>query len=135
MKWQYYLALVILLSIASCSKEGTPTSSDLAGTWQWVRTDGGFAFNIHDTPASTGKQIELVLTREKEYAFYTNGQLTDKGTYTLRMEQSIHLQQKRRVIEFANSGEMMVYDSIVIDSLSLVDNFPDGVGSQYVKKK
>ncbi|TRX20703.1 hypothetical protein [Flavobacterium franklandianum] len=86
------LGLLFLTTImASCSEENTNIAAEknLIGTWSWVSTSGGFAFHINDTPATTGKNIDLKFTGDGKYLYYTNGILSSEGTYQFSTQKSI----------------------------------------------
>ena len=130
------LGLLFLITIiASCSEENTSiaTEKKLIGTWSWVRTDGGFAFNIHDTPATTGKNIDLKFTSDGKYLYYTNGILSSEGTYQFSTQKSIVDGTYKKSIIFSVGGEMIIA-KIDNTNLELDDNNYDGIGSSYVKK-
>jgi uncharacterized iron-regulated membrane protein len=129
------VSLLTLVLLAGCVKNNeTNDHTDLIGSWQWVRTDGGIGNHIHQTPATTGNQVELRLSAGNHYAIYTNGTTTQQGTYYIETRQCIHDQTAKRVLVFTNgSGDMMVeYKSN--DTLSLSDDHYDGIGSLYIKK-
>lgn len=140
----YVVALFLLIaSTASCSKQDcrtsdpsdTPEKKGLPGTWKWVRTDGGIANHIHETPASTGKNIELQIKPDFTYAVYTNGTVTSQGTYILDTRNCIHDHTSKQVINFSslNDQDMMIekLDGI---NLELSDEAYDGTGSLYTRK-
>ncbi len=126
-----FLATLFSLCITSCSKQDAEAS--IVGTWQWLRTDGGFAFHIHDTPASTGKNIDLKIMPNGKYAVYTNGALTSQGTYTLEHRQCIHDHSQKTFIQFSADTGLMV-ESLDNDHLEVSDEAHDGVGSSYQRK-
>ena len=130
------LGLFFLITImVSCSDENTNITAEknLVGTWSWVRTDGGFAFHIHDTPATTGKNIDLKYTSDGKYFYYTNGIVSNEGTYTFSTQKSIVDGTDKKSIVFSADGEMIIAQ---IDNtiLHLDDNNYDGIGSSYIRK-
>lgn len=133
------LILTILLVscpvFTSCSKDGSGLSinNQLQGEWQWQRTDGGFAFNIHETPATTGNNIVLKIEENNQYSFSTNGIVTSAGTYTITYGNSIYDKEDKPFIHFSNDGSWVVLSLSTIQ-LSIADNANDGVGSDYTKK-
>jgi hypothetical protein len=140
MKRSVFIMLIALA--AACSKHnnilsGTepqddhqPSYTTLTGTWQWVRTDGGIGFHIHDTPQSTGKKIELKLAADGTYAVFTNDTKTTAGTYTLETKTCIHDGKPKTYIRFSSDQGFMV-EKVDTHYLEVSDEFYDGVGSQY----
>lgn len=128
------MALVI---IAACtkytdvpSKNEATSDTTLVGNWQWVRTDGGIANNIHDTPAATGKQMELQLSGDGVYAVFTNGTMTSQGTYNLEKRTCIHDRTNKTYIVFSADPGLMV-EEINKTNLLLSDEYEDGVDRLY----
>lgn len=130
----------IITAFISCSKTGTAipvspkgsTGEGLAGTWNWVRTDGGIANNIHETPATTGKNIHLKITDNNQYFIYTNGTLTSQGTYTLETRSCIHDNVAKKFINFSIlTDEDMMIEIVDNLSLKLSDEANDGLEILY----
>ena len=82
----------------------------LAGTWQWVRTDGEIGYHLHETPVSTGKNIDLKIGFDNKYYIYTNGYLTSEGTYLLETRKCIHDHTDKSFINFSSPTD---YDLMV----------------------
>ena len=142
MKFLFYVSALFLLmaSATSCSKQDCNTSDTLEkkglpGTWKWVRTDGGIANHIHETPASTGKNIEWQMKPDFTYAVYTNGTVTSQGTYILETRNCIHDHTNKQVINFSslNDRDMMI-EKLDGTNLELSDDAHDGIGSLYTRK-
>lgn len=122
--------LMVLLTIAvSCEMEEL-TITSLTGKWEWVSTEGGFAAHIHDTPASTGKKIQLELRDNNKYFVYTNGQITSEGTYSLSLKKCIHDHSQKQWINFSSDQNMMV-ERLDSEQLYLSDESYDGIGHLY----
>lgn len=125
------LIAVIALTTVSCTKPGTELPyTQLVGEWQWVRSDGGIANLIHDTPASTGKNVTLKLTADNQYFFYSNGSLASQGTYTLETRACIHDGQQKTLINFSGCPDQAIH-LLNATTLELSDEAHDGIGSQY----
>lgn len=133
--------LLMLATLAACQHENTPIdqsaklqeSTGLAGSWEWVRTDGGFAYHIHDTPASTGKTISMTLTSDLHYTISINNVQTWDGTYTV--EEKGDGENAQTWINFSDDAvQDMVINHVDATLLELSDNFADGVASQYKRK-
>ena len=131
----FLVTILVTVSIIGCSKqvEKSTVEASLVGTWQWVRTDGGLAFHIHETPVTTGKNLDLKITSDGKYSKYTNGALTSNGTYTLEMRQCIHDHTEKTFVNLSSDSDFMV-ENIDNDHLEVSDEAHDGVGSQYKRK-
>lgn len=129
------ITLLITLVIKGCSKQDGKSSvkESLIGEWQWVRSDGGFAFHIHETPITTGKNIDLKITFDGKYSIYTNNVLTSSGTYTLETRQCIHDHTNKTFVNFSSDPGFMV-ETIDNDLLGVSDEAHDGIGSNYKRK-
>lgn len=121
---------------SSCSKKDDIPVNDtsLAGTWRWTNTDGGIAAHIHDTPASTGKEVNLVLSNNNQYAFYTNGVLSSSGTFTILDRQCPHTGSSKQYIDFSDPADTdMTIETVVTSTLFLSDDFMDGTTSRFIR--
>ena len=131
-----YAFVLLMVAAASCSKQVSKASAtkDLANTWQWVRTDGGIANHIHETPLSTGKNITLKISNNSNsYAIYTNDSLTSQGTYTLEERTCIHDQTNKTFINFSADTDWMI-EKIDSENLQLSDESMDGLQSIYKRQ-
>lgn len=134
MKTLTFLSIFCTMLIMSCSKHCDKQLADqkLTGTWKWIKTDGGIGNNIHDTPASTGKNIDLQLTTDNHYFIYTNGALTSQGTYTLESRNCIHDHTNKNVINFSSSHDVdMMVERLDQTTLESSDDVYDGTISIY----
>ena len=137
MKLTEYIHLIIItVLIVSCQKpEENSMESGLSGTWEWVRTDGGIAHHIHDTPASTGQQIKWVFTRDGVYYKYVNATLNSKGRYTLEMRDCIHSAGQKRMINFSSELDPdRMIESLEEGVLVVSDENYDGMESEFIRK-
>jgi hypothetical protein len=134
------LHLVIIVSafvLFSCD-ERVETSGDyraLAGTWEWVRSDGGIAYNIHETPASTGENIEWKFASDRSYTIFVKDVLRSEGSYSLERKECIHSSAKKLMIHFSDplQPDMMI-ESVNAGSLFLSDECFDGIASEFRHK-
>lgn len=128
--------LTLLVIFTDCSKETGEKPTDLAlkGTWIWVRTDGGLANHIHQTPANTGMSMELKFDAGNRYFIYTNGALISEGSYLLQERNCIHDHTDKTYIDFSNDPGMLV-EKLDHQTLELSDNAYDGIGSLYQRKQ
>jgi predicted protein tyrosine phosphatase len=130
-------SIVITGIVTGCSKQADKATNKegLVGTWQWVRTDGGFAFHIHETPITTGKNIDLKITSDKKYYIYTNGSLTSEGTYLPETRKCIHDFKDKTVINFSSPSDYdFMVEKVNKENLYLSDETYDGIGSGYKRK-
>jgi len=125
--------LFLLTIIVSCSdNDDNSVDKNLIGTWSWVSSSGGIA-GTTETPASTGKNIDLKFTRDGKYFYYTNGIISSEGTYKFSTQKSIADGTTKKSIIFSTGGEMVIA-KIDNSNLELDDNNYDGIGSSYIKK-
>jgi hypothetical protein len=137
LKTLLYTLTIAAFFVTGCSRQTGQTldGNGLVGTWQWVRSDGGFGYHIHDTPASTGKNIELKFLDNSRYAIYTNGAITSQGTYTLENKQCIHDHKAKTFINFSSASDAdMMIEKMEGGTLELSDEHFDGIGSIYQRK-
>ena len=129
--------LLVVFAVAinlppSCSKSVAKAAVNerLVGSWEWVRTDGGIANNIHDTPASTGQEKTLLLNANNTYVITINNAIFSQGTFSVESKQCIHDGTTKPFLQFKHDPGMMVE---VVDSsfLKLSDEANDGTDSQY----
>lgn len=140
MKKMVYL-FVLTLGIISCSSDDEIkiNNSDLVGIWNWYSTDGGIAYHIHENPESTGTEIELHLNSNYSYEIIENGTEISNGTYELSMRESIYSTEQERFITYSESyqNQNVVISGIIriisSDTLTIADNYVDGVGSGFKK--
>ncbi|QNF32043.1 hypothetical protein HUW51_04610 [Adhaeribacter swui] len=137
------LLLLALVLTTACEKEDIQTSKTsqnedastvtLVGKWEWVRSDGGIAAHIHETPKSTGQTIVLEFKENNQYVKYVNGNIKSQGTYSLSTRKCIHTQEEKQVISTPDEMDMMI-EKMDNNSLELSDENSDGIGSQYKRK-
>lgn len=139
MKKIFYF-FILTLTIISCNADDDKqiTNSDLVGKWKWTNTDGGYNFNIHETPETAGKTIHLTLMKNYSFSIIENGTPIANGTYKLSNEESIYTREMERFIEFSDMNQEPVFATqgiITIDKneLYISDNNYDGIGSKFVK--
>lgn len=134
MKLFIRISLIIALFALgiSCSKNTSPAYRDLSlsGSWTWLSTDGGIAYNIHETPSSTGKSIRWDLNNNYTYAIYENGLLQSKGNFTMTTAVSIHDGLEKPMINFDNGTSRLVLKADAA-SLQVSDNAYDGTISVF----
>lgn len=121
----------------SCQTDNKILINDtgIAGEWEWIRTDGGIAYHIHETPASTNENIEWILTDKRRYSIHINGTLTSEGTYSLEKRKCIHSHKDKLWIDFSSPSDMdMMIENVDAETLELSDEMYDGIGSQFRRK-
>ncbi len=136
MKTLFFLMTFCVLVCFSCSKRSEECLPDggLAGSWKWVRTDGGIGGHIHDTPASTGNNIYIQFTTANTYSIYTNGILSSQGTYSLEMRKCIHDHTNKNFIKFSSPHDQGMMIEIVDRSvMETSDDAYDGTISRYTR--
>ena len=130
---QRALLLLFLFTITtSCSENNVDSGKNLVGTWSWKSSSGGIA-GTTETPLSTGKNIDLKLTSDGKYFYFTNGIILSQGTYNLVTQNCIHDHTDKKVLIFSNDESMMI-EKIDNSNLSLSDENYDGFSNLYIKK-
>lgn len=137
------IIFIFAIGFISCSSNDQTTidNSDLIGKWNWISTDGGIAFNIHETPTSTGNTFQLSLMKNYLYSIAKNGNEISSGKYELVLKKSIYSGEMERFIIYSEtenqqlqnvtiSGIIKVYET---NKLDISDNNYDGIGSGFVK--
>jgi hypothetical protein len=133
MKRRYaVLAVAMVVGLLACHKQADDDQAFL-GTWQWVSTDGGIANQIHDTPASTGRNVELQLLSNGTYVCKTGASVTSSGTYRVEKRKCIHDHTQKDYLLFSADPGMMM-ESINDEALLLSDEAFDGLTSQYIRQ-
>ena len=72
------ILLVLSLIVTACSK---PEKQELAGSWRWTSTMGGFAGDTF-TPESEGFEAEFVF-KGGTFTFYKDGKKVTSGAYSI----------------------------------------------------
>ncbi|MDQ6472374.1 hypothetical protein RB619_17135 [Flavobacterium sp. LHD-80] len=137
---------ILAISLISCSSESDSNSgkSGIYGKWNWVRTDGGIAFHLHSTPASTGNSIQLSLNKDKTFSITKNGKTTASGNYEITMQKSIFTGEMEKFISCNITENLQESLDITIrgiitnsesNKLEISENNPDGIGSGFVRIK
>ena len=128
--------LTSLVLFSSCKKDDNRSfyfsKLMLLGTWSWVSTDGGIG-PMHQTPASTGNNIDLKFTIDNHYYFYMNGTLSEQGTYTLGIS-SWRIPNKMVILFSSQGGLEYLIERLDSSNLEISMNAADGTWSVYTKK-
>lgn len=135
---------LIAFGILSCSTDGKlPTeNSEIVGIWNWKSTDGGFANHIHESPETLGKLYQLTLKSDHSYTIKENGISISKGTFDLSQKESQLFNKVHTFIHF--SGDFEGVQGVVLNgmvrridqgTLSISDDFHDGIGSTFVRSE
>ncbi len=133
----------LLFLIFSCDKNEVIDRSDyiIIGEWNWTRTDGGMDFNIHETPESTGKSIQIKLTNDSKFTLTEDGRVIFKSSYELSLKKSIYSGELEKYINLSENyqNQNIVLKGIVAiisnDTLTISDNSYDGIGSTFIRIK
>lgn len=126
-----YFALFIA-GIYGCDT-GVETQEDIYGSWNWIRTTGGFA-GVSLTPQSEGYTMKAVFSRGNSASFYKNDSLIWTSKFTVNKEKTIFSEEEMSVIHY-ESTRLPQAISIKGDTLTLSDNAYDGFNMSYVKIK
>jgi hypothetical protein len=137
---KFITLFIVIIGLISCSSDvdDNVRNSGVAGKWNWTGTHGGFAFHIHDTPASTGNTYQLNLMNNNTFSILKNSVEILTGKYEITMKESIYSGEMEKYITcymsqnpeagyFVTKGIITVQDN----KLSISDNYHDGVGSVF----
>jgi hypothetical protein len=133
----------LLFLIFSCDKNDVIDNLDynVIGEWNWIRTDGGMAFHIHETPGAIGKSMQIKLTNDYGFTLTENDNVILNCTYELSLEKSIYSGELEKFIRLSEhyQNKNIVLNGIVAvisnDTLTISDNTYDGIGSTFIRKK
>jgi hypothetical protein len=134
MSRKLFFSIAVAFALAACTKKEAKETADsrIQGTWEWIKTEGGIANNIHETPQSTGKSVSLKLTADNRYVITINDAITSQGTFAVETKTCIHDGTKKRLLNFsAESDQDMMVESIGDNTLTLSDEAHDGLTSVY----
>lgn len=124
MKAAFAFLLLSLLLVAAPQKE-------LLGKWSWVRSSGGFAGKVF-SPETTSETRSLVVTKSK-LCWFTNGELSNESLYTISTAKSIFNHREVEVLKVTDQPDLIF--EIKGDTLSLSNNFPDGITQVFVRMR
>ncbi|QOG02206.1 hypothetical protein [Flavobacterium sp. MDT1-60] len=138
---KFITLLLVAISLTSCSadEDDKVRNSEFVGKWNWTGTHGGFNFNSHATPESTGTTLQLNLMKNYTFSILKDGKEIGTGKYKLTMIKSIYTGEMEKYITFdmTNIPEGSYFVTIGIitiyeeNKLSISDNNYDGVGSGF----
>ena len=97
------ITLIFLLSINSgCRKNNTITGSqptDIYGSWNWLKTSGGFAYQEYFPPP----KMRQVYNEDGTFQLYRNDSLKTSTTFTVRREMTGWSPDSVNVIHYKDS--------------------------------
>lgn len=79
-----FCVIVVLFILMGCTKNTTEiTTTDLVGTWEWVKTTGGVA-KVNQTSKTLGYTYNVTYTKEGRYLQYDkdNKLVSDQSYFT-----------------------------------------------------
>ena len=147
------ILLALSMLMTACNK---PEMHELAGTWRWTSTTGGFA-GVFYTPESEGFEAEIVF-KNGMITFYKDGKKITSGCYQVKydVDETIYTNdtyhvwfslripeaQCKKISEATNGIISPVIFSVATlghneaegETLSLCDNCYDGFCLSFVKK-
>lgn len=134
-----FLCFTISVFIISCEHStSTQTNGEqLHGSWQWVKTEGGFTGTggPNNTPEAVGYTIRKIFKPEGIAQFFKNDTLTNQSKYSVNKDTShsqvinlLHLEGNENYLD-------QRIDFRGNDSLILSDNVIDGFFVFYIRIK
>ncbi len=134
---------LLLFAVWSCDKDDVADNrmKGFVGDWNWIQTDGGIAYHIHDTPESIEKSYRIILTDAYEISIIENELERVISSYALSLKESIYSGEPELFLEVSDDVQIpsLVVNGIITlvsaDTLTIADNNYDGVGSTFVRRK
>jgi len=138
----YSLILMVILFF-SCNNnaQNNMSNDDIIGEWNWVSTNGGFAFNVHETPSTTEEIIVLKISKNYSYLILENDTIVSEGTYSLVLKKSIYDGNMKSYLTLSDnySNQNVIIGGLINNvsktELNIVDNMHDGIGSWFKRIK
>ncbi len=128
---KFLFLLLVSLFILGCSNDDDQNSSlNLIGTWDWVRSSGGFAGEII-TPESTGTTMTLIITNTTITRIIDNDLVASENPYTIEITETMSGELREMLIEGDAFGQIISLDG---DSLILTGDCNDCFISEYVRE-
>jgi hypothetical protein len=125
--------LLIIVSNWGCKKNNPfDNSSRLIGSWSWISSCGGLAYNC-STPESTNQKINLVFTVDSTLNTYVNDTLKASTRFQTFITPASDFPGTADVIKYNSSNQVKF--SIIRDTLYLNDFCCDGFNRNYKRIK
>jgi hypothetical protein len=129
--------LGLWMLIAGCATTHTPTApveSELIGSWRWVKSMGGIAFETR-TPETEGYTQSIEFRTDGTYWLYRDGQQLVTYEYILKHEYNQWLNDTADVIHYYYNEEPQSIQAYQMDgdTLSLTSLCDDCFSSVYVR--
>ena len=127
---RFILPAVLISATVSCANRDDDFSNEqYVGSWDWIATTGP---NVNESPTSTGKTAELILTPEGTYTIKENDVVQSEGNYSLYKGVTSTDHVEKMYIDFSNDPDKMV-NSVNATDLSLGDDSVNGLTYHYKK--
>ncbi|ADQ18400.1 hypothetical protein [Leadbetterella byssophila] len=124
------LLFILFVACTACDSGEPVKHDDLTGTWEWVKTTGGFA-GVNETPQD-GEEVLLKIHANLTYERFRNDSLVKKGTYALSTGKSMLLQKDVKFVTFDNGVE--TFYEVKGQELNLTEDVYDGFNYAYKRK-
>jgi len=127
--------MVFMTGCATTRVPTTPVEHDLVGSWRWIKSVGGIAFETR-TPETEGYTKTVQFTSGRTYRLYVNGQHQVTFDYVLKHEYNRWLRETADVIHYYHEGNPQPGHAYRIqgDTLSLVGLCADCFSDSYVRE-
>lgn len=122
------LFIGIIISSCSSDDDSSNTTSNLVGTWDWVRSSGGITGEII-TPASTDSTMKLEITNTM-IKRYINDDLIFENRYTIEIRETMSGEPREMIVESNGSREIIDLER---STLTLTGDCSDCFISDYEK--
>jgi hypothetical protein len=108
---RFFQLMLFIIPLMSCTTDKIIVeNSSIIEKWNWIESTGGIA-GITQTPQSTGKTIQLEITKTKVIK-YINGKFDSELNYTIKSGTSI----------FGGIRNLIVYENDFRQSFEVTNN-------------
>lgn len=134
-----YLCFIISVFIISCEQSTSiqDYSEQLHGSWQWIKTGGGFSGQggPNNTPQSAGFTLKNVFKPEGIVQFFRNDTLINQYKFSIIKDTSYSQVRNLLHLEGTESWRDELINFRGNDSLVLSENYFDGFNYFFIRIK
>jgi len=128
-------AALVFCSVSSCNKDGLPgpTSTQITGSWRWVKSVGGIG-GVTLTPQSSGYSFTQVYGADSTFKMYKKNSLTLSGKFSITRNYKYSATETFDLLKINNQNPT----AFIIRNDTLYQNdvfISDGFSTVYVRIK
>jgi hypothetical protein len=135
--------LLIIFSATACEKEIDEPVYEIFGSWNWLKSYGGFTGHVLKTPENTGVSQVITFLPTDTVIITANADTIHRTDYFLSREKSILLQDTFDFLTINYRYRVSDTETILLsmryiietltDTLVLAEDVYDGFGHQFVR--